>query len=101
MASNIHPVRVGAALSLTVGIGYSACSVLFWMFPEAAAGFMNALFHGLDFHKLQVEAGGFSFSGFVYALVGMMIWAFCGGILFGWIYALLSGAELARPVANA
>ena len=48
-----NPTHIGTALAVTVGVGYTACALLFWAWPEAAANFMNALFHGLDFRKLQ------------------------------------------------
>jgi uncharacterized protein DUF5676 len=82
-----HPLRFGAALALTVGIGYAACSLVFALFPEAAANFMNALFHGLDFRKLQVTQPLFTFGGFAYALVVLVAWTFALGALFGLINA--------------
>lgn len=78
-------LRSGAALAATVAIAYIACSVLFWLWPEAAATLMNALFHGLDFRKLQSGAALFSFAGFSYALVVIVVWAFVLGTLYGWI----------------
>ncbi len=77
------PAGTGAALSLTVGIGYALCTVLFRMWPESAATFMNALFHGLDFRKLQDGAALFTFGSFFYALLVMMAWAFVLGCIFG------------------
>lgn len=100
MTADIKPVRIGSALSITVGIGYAVCSALFWLFPDAAAGLMNALFHGLEFHKLQTEAGVFSFSGFIYALIVLMVWAFAIGMLFGWTYSFLSGRSLAAATVE-
>lgn len=85
MSTNI--IRTGAALALTVGIAYSLCTLVFWAWPEAAAIFMNGLFHGLDFRKLQSEAALFTFGSFAYALVVMFAWAFGVGVLFAWIRA--------------
>ena len=79
------PLKTGAALAITAGVGYAACAVLFYLFPDAAVNFMNALFHGLDFGKLQAGPALFSFSSFLYALVVMMAWAFGLGAIFGWI----------------
>jgi hypothetical protein len=45
MTTTTLPLRTGGAFALTVAIGYAACALVFWMFPQAAAGFMNALFH--------------------------------------------------------
>ena len=85
MSTNI--IRTGAALALTVGIAYSLCTLVFWAWPEAAAIFMNGLFHGLDFRKLQSGAALFTFGSFAYALVVMVAWAFGVGVLFAWIRA--------------
>jgi hypothetical protein len=79
-----NPIRIGSALALTVGIGYSLCTIVFWLFPEAAANFMNALFHGLDFRALK-SAGSFTFTSFVYGIVMLVFWAFFMGTVFGWI----------------
>ena len=79
------PIRTGAALSITAGIAYAACTFLFWLWPDAAAAFMNGLFHGLDFRRLQVGPALFSFGSFAYALAVLMAWAFILGTLFGWL----------------
>ena len=84
---NANAVRDGIALAITVGIGYSACALVFWVWPEAAATFMNGLFHGLDFRRLQSGPALFSFGSFLYALVVMMVWAFVLGAIYGWLQA--------------
>ena len=83
--TNSDAVRTGIALALTAGIGYCGCALLFWLWPEAAVTFMNALFHGLDFRRLQSGPALFSFGSFVYALVVMMVWALALGAIFGWL----------------
>ena len=85
--------RAGAALAVTVSIGYALCALVFWIWPETAANFMNALFHGLDFRKLQSGPAAFSFGSFLYALVVMAMWAFGLGTLFSWLFARLGGAR--------
>jgi hypothetical protein len=80
-----NPVKAGVALAATVAIGYVACTLVFWLWPEASASFMNSLFHGLDFRKLQSGATLFNFGSFVYALAGITIWAFGLGAVFGWL----------------
>jgi len=85
-------LRTGTVFAATVAAAYTACAILFWLFPEAAASFMNALFHGLDFRKLQ-GAGDFSFGGFLYALVGITAWAFVFGTLFGWLQSRVRPAS--------
>jgi len=86
-------VIAGTALSLTVGVGYVLCTLVFWIWPEMAANFMNALFHGLDFRKLQGGAGLFSFGTFLYALVVMMAWAFGLGAIYGWLQGRIKGGQ--------
>ena len=78
-------LRSGTALAATVAIAYAACSAIFWLWPDTAASFMNALFHGLDFRKLQSGPSPFSFGGFSYALVVIAFWAFLFGTVYGWI----------------
>jgi hypothetical protein len=83
------PWRFGAAFALTVVIGYAACT-LFWVaFTDPAIGFLNALFHGLDFRKLAV-GGGFSFGAAIYAAVVLAVWAFLIGALFALVRNWLS-----------
>jgi hypothetical protein len=87
----VSAFRTGLAFSITVGIGYAACSLLFWLMPEAAVKFMNALFHGLDFRRLQFAGPGFSFGGFAFGLAVMVAWTFLLGTLFAWLHARMSG----------
>ena len=86
-------IRTGAALAATVAMGYAACTLVFWLWPEAAANFMNALFHGLDFRKLQSGAALFSFGSFAYALLILAVWAFGLGALFGWLFGRFANAR--------
>ena len=79
-----NPIKFGAALAITVGVGYALCTVVFWLFPEAAANIMNALFHGLDFRSLK-SGGSFTFGTFVYGFVVLVFWAFFMGTVFGWV----------------
>jgi uncharacterized protein DUF5676 len=79
-----HPLALGAASAITVAVGYALCTLAFWLFPDTAVNFMNALFHGLDFRPLKVE-GAFTPGTFLYGLVVMSVWAFFLGALFGWL----------------
>lgn len=83
--TQVNPVSTATALAITVGVGYTLCTFVFWLWPEAAVNFMNALFHGLDFRKLQVRTSPFSFGSFISALVGLIIWAFVVGYIYGWV----------------
>lgn len=78
-------ISTGVALAITVGIGYTACALIFRAAPDAAMTFMNALFHGLDFRRLQSGPAPFDFSSFSYALFVAVAWAFVLGAVFGWI----------------
>ena len=78
-------MATGVALAITVGIGYTACALVFRAWPDAAMEFMNALFHGLDFRKLARGPAPFEFSAFFYALFVSVVWAFALGALFGWL----------------
>ena len=86
-----NAIRNGISLAVTVGIGYSACAAVFWLWPEASATFMNGLFHGLDFRKLQSGPALFNFGAFPYALVAMMVWAFVLGAIYGWLRDRFAG----------
>lgn len=83
--TQVNPVSTATAFAVTVGVGYTLCTFTFWLWPEAAVNFMNALFHGLDFRKLQVGTSLFSFGSFVSALVGSVVWAFVLGAIYGWV----------------
>jgi len=78
-------ISTGVALAVTVGVGYTACALVFRAAPDAAMTFMNALFHGLDFRKLQVGPTPFEFGSFFFALFVAAAWAFALGAVFGWI----------------
>ena len=80
-----NTIRTATAFAVTVAAGYALCSVIFWLWPQAAADFMNGLFHGLDFRKLQAGPALFSFGSFLYAELILVAWAFGLGALFGWL----------------
>jgi len=89
--TTINPIHTGTALAVTVGIGYTACALVFWLWPDAAAYYMNALFHGLDFRKLQSGPTMFSFGSFFYSLAVSLVWAFGLGAIFGWVLNRVGG----------
>jgi hypothetical protein len=86
-------VRAGTALAATVALGYAACTLAFFLWPDIAANFMNALFHGLEFRKLQNGAALFDFGRFFYVLLVLAVWAFWLGALFGWLFDRLGGGS--------
>ena len=90
--TRLNPLKTGAALAATVGVGYALCTLVFWLWPDASANFMNALFHGLDFRKLQSGSSLFSFTGFFYGELVLVGWVFVLGALFGWLTQAFDGA---------
>jgi hypothetical protein len=94
----IVPIRAGASFAITAGAGYTLCTLTFWLFPEVAANFMNGLFHGLEFRKLQAGRALFDFSQFLYVLVILAVWAFWLGALFGWVYDGLGREHKREPL---
>lgn len=80
-----HPWKTGVVLAATVAVGYTLCTLVFWAWPEGSATFMNGLFHGLDFRKLQSGPQLFSFGSFGYAAAILAAWAFFLGTFFAWL----------------
>lgn len=89
----MKPLHTGVTLSATVGVFYSLCTVVEITFPEQFLGFMNALFHGLDFSRLAAPAP-YRWASFLYALVVLVAWAFAVGAFFGWLHNALSGSRV-------
>ena len=77
-------IRTGAAFAVTVAVFYALCTVVWVVAPGPFLGFMNNLFHGMDFTPLM-QAPGFSWGGFVEALVVLTVWAFLAGTFFEWL----------------
>ena len=96
--STVRPWKFGAVFAATVGIGYALCTLVFWLAPDSAANFMNALFHGLDFRKLAAGPGLFTFGSFAYGLVVLVAWAFMLGTVFAFLSACtrLDGSSTSR-----
>ena len=94
--TKLNPWKFGAVLSLTVGIGYALCTIFWMIFTGPAIDFLNTLFHGLDFRKLQMAAA-FSFTGFVYVLVVMMVWAYLMGAIFSAVWNALRPEQAPLP----
>lgn len=93
--AKLNPWRFGAVLSVTVGISYALCTIVWVTFTGPAIDFMNALFHGLDFRRLQMVTAEVSIASFVYAIIVLTVWAY----LVGAIYATVRNALLARDGA--
>lgn len=80
-----HPaLSTGLALAVTVAVFYALCTLAWVAAPGPFLGFMNSLFHGMDFTPLLTEAP-LSWSGFASAMVVLSVWAFLAGAFFGWL----------------
>ena len=90
--SQLNPWRTGAALALTIAVGYSACTLIFGLWPSAAMQFLNTLFHGLDFSKLETGEP-WSFTAFVCVFLIFAVWGFLMGALFAWFHNRLGGSQ--------
>ena len=80
-----HPaLRTGVALAVTVAVFYALCTAVWLVAPGPFLGFMNSLFHGIDFAPLLNPAAD-SAGGFFEALVVMSLWAFLAGTFYEWL----------------
>lgn len=78
------PLRTGIALAITVGAFYALCALTRSLAPGPFLGFMNSLFHGMDFNGM-VQPRPFAWSGFLTALFVLSSWAFLAGVFFAWL----------------
>ena len=62
------PLRTGLALAITVGVFYALCALVWALAPGPFLGFMNNLFHGMDFSSM-VKPQAFAWAGFLTALL--------------------------------
>lgn len=83
-----NPWRTGAALAVTMTITYTVCALGYALVPERGIDVLNALFHGLDFRKLQTPTP-FTFLMFAYPLLVFVVWGFAVGALFAWLHNAL------------
>jgi hypothetical protein len=65
------------------------CALLFLAFPGLATSFLESLFHGLQFRRLQSAGEPFSFAGFGLVAVALFVYAFAVGWLFAAIRNML------------
>ncbi len=50
----MKPLKTGMTLSATILLFYALCTLVWIALPEPFIDFVNALFHGLDFRRLQL-----------------------------------------------
>ncbi|WP_454909477.1 DUF5676 family membrane protein [Variovorax gossypii] len=79
-----RPFSTGIALAGTVGVFYALCTLVWVLAPGPFLGFMNNLFHGMDFSGM-VQPRPFAWSGFLVALLLMSSWALIAGTFFAWL----------------
>ena len=84
MATAARPVSTGIALAVTVGVFYALCTLLWVLAPGPFLGFMNSLFHGMDFSAM-VQPRPFAWTGFLVALLLLSGWALLAGMFFAWL----------------
>jgi hypothetical protein len=82
--SVIAPLRNGIALAVTVGVFYALCALVWAVVPGPFLGFMNNLFHGMDFSSM-VQPRPFAWPGFLAALLVLSTWALLAGVFFAWL----------------
>jgi len=83
--ASAHPaLSTGIALAVSVAAFYALCTLVWLAAPGPFLGFMNSLFHGMDFTPRMTSAP-FAWGGFVEALLVMSVWAFLAGAFFGWL----------------
>ena len=83
------PFRTGITLAITVAVFYALCTLVWALAPGPFLGYMNSLFHGLDFTSL-VQSSRFAWPAFVMALLVLGVWSFLAGAFFAWLFNRLS-----------
>ena len=86
----MKPLQTGIALSLTVIVFYSLCTLAAVIWPDSFMGFMNSLAHGLDFRKLGA-AEPYTWTSFFCAIAILALWGFGIGACFAWLYNAVAG----------
>ena len=84
MHQDHSPLRTGFALAITVGVFYALCALVWALAPGPFLGFMNNLFHGMDFSSM-VKPQAFAWAGFLTALLVLSGWALFAGMFFAWL----------------
>ncbi|TAK90239.1 MAG: hypothetical protein EPO06_09650 [Burkholderiaceae bacterium] len=85
----MKPLHTGITLALTLIVFYSLCTLIAVLWHAQFMQFTNALFHGLDFGKLQTDAP-YSWGAFFQALVVFAVWGFAVGTFFAWLHNTVS-----------
>ena len=83
------PLRTGFALAITVALFYALCALVWVLAPGPFLGFMDNLFHGMDFSSM-VRPRPFAWPGFLGALLVLSAWALFAGAFFSWLLSRLT-----------
>ncbi|AWV03124.1 hypothetical protein DM992_27875 [Burkholderia sp. JP2-270] len=81
----MRPFKTGVTLSVTVVLFYVLCTLIWMALPEPFMNFMNALFHGLDFRRLQTGEP-LSWWFVIYPAFVFAVWFFAAGAFFAWLH---------------
>jgi hypothetical protein len=86
----LSAVAVGATSAITFSIVFTVCAIGVAMAPDAAIGFFNAWFHGLDLTLLRPVGGKpLTLGQYAYGLAGVALTSFVTGALFATVYNLI------------
>lgn len=96
----MKPLQTGLALSVTVAVFYSLCALVEVLWPAQFMGFMNALFHGMDFRPLQTSELH-PWRDYLYALMVMAVWTFAAGAFFAVVHNVVTNLHFHRPLRHA
>lgn len=83
------PIRTGITLAIVVATLYALCTLVWMLAPGPFLGFMNSLFHGLDFSSL-VKSSQFAWPPFLSALLVLSAWSLLAGAFFAWVFDRLA-----------
>lgn len=75
--TKLGPWKIGLVLAITMAVSYTICAMLYALWPARGIEFLNALFHGLDFRKLETSVP-FSISTFFLPVRGSGHLGICG-----------------------
>lgn len=81
-STRLRPLAFGITCALTVAIVYALCAAVWTAWREPSLDFLNALFHGLDFRKLQAPDSRFGWGAVLLPLGVLGTWAFFTGMIF-------------------
>ncbi len=84
MRQDHSALRTGIALAITVGVFYALCALVWALAPGPFLGFLNNLFHGIDFSSM-VKPQPFAWAKFLTVLLVLSVWALLAGVLFAWL----------------